>query len=58
MPSFAYRFPCCALDQSLTRSQKVELKKGGADSFPSKGEDIYKEIKIYYFDYIENNYYY
>lgn len=31
------------LDQSLTRSQKVELKKGGADSFPSKGEEIYKE---------------
>ena len=31
------------LTQSLTRAQEVELKKGGAASFPSHGKDIYKE---------------
>jgi cytochrome c5 len=31
------------LHQSLTRSQRTELREGGAASFPSKGEDIYKE---------------
>lgn len=31
------------LAQSLTRAQEVELKKGGAASFPSRGKDIYKE---------------
>lgn len=31
------------LDSSLTRSQKVELKKGGSEAFPSKASDIYRE---------------
>jgi len=31
------------LNASLTRSQKVELRSGGAESFPSNPEDIYKE---------------
>lgn len=31
------------LDASLTRTQKIELKKGGAEAFPSKGHDIYNE---------------
>ena len=31
------------LDKSLTRTQKVELKEGGADAFPSKPKDVYQE---------------
>lgn len=31
------------LNESLTRSQKVELKSGGAIAFPSKPAEIYKE---------------
>jgi len=31
------------LDKSLTRAQRIELKKGGAEAFPSKPEEIYKE---------------
>ncbi len=31
------------LEKSLTRTQKVQLKQGGAAAYPSKGQDIYKE---------------
>lgn len=31
------------LEQSLTRSQRVELKAGGAEAFPSAGKEIYQE---------------